>query len=98
MSKARIIKITGNKKKQEPAETIVIFPGGSISVCRTTDNKYWAHIDVNHEQVIPDTIRQSKAGKIISARLDYSNPPSDIRTVDTDKLNHVAVLIETKEE
>ena len=95
--KANIIKLTGDKKNQETAESIIVFPGGSISVCRTTDNKYWAHIEINHGQVIKDTTRESKSGEIISARLDYTNPPSNIRTIETEKLNHIAVLIRTKE-
>jgi len=95
--KANVIQLTGDIKNQESAETIIVFPGGSISVCRTTDNEYWAHIDVNHGQVIEDTIRASKSGEIVSSRLDYTNPPSDIRKMDTDKLNHIAVLIKTKD-
>lgn len=97
--KANVIKLTGDIKNQETSETIIQFPGGSISVCRTTNNEYWAHIEVNHGQVIPDTGRSSKAGEIISSRLDYTNPPNDIRSIgiDTKRLNHMAVLIRTKD-
>lgn len=90
---AKVIKLTGNKKDQESAEHIIIFPGGSISVCRTTDNDYWAHIEVNTNQVLEDTVRQSKTGEIVTGRLDYNCTP--IQDIDCENLNHLAVRIKT---
>lgn len=79
---AKVIKLTGDKKNTESAEHIIIFPGGSISVARTSTNEYWAHINVNHKEVLEDVVTQSKKGKIES-----------VRQFEDD---HFAVLISTK--
>jgi len=93
LSKSTILQ--GNPSIPESAEHIIVFPGGSLSVCRTTKNEYWVHIEVNDKQIIDDTTRESKQGQIVSVRLDYNNPPGDVRTIDVDKLNHVAIRIKT---
>ena len=92
---AKVIELKGNPNKPESAEHIIIFPGGSISVCRTSNDEYWAHIEVNTSEIIEGTIRHSKIGTIVSSRLDYDNPPFDTRKIDTDKLQHIAVRIKT---
>ncbi len=86
---AKVIKLT-----QESAEHIIIFPGGSISVCRTTENEYWAHIEVNTGQVIANTVRGSKRGKIITGRLDYDAKAGG-QDIECTNLNHLAVKIKT---
>ena len=91
---AKIIELKGDPRKPESAEHIIIFPGGSISVCRTSDNEYWAHIHVNKKQVIPDTIEHSSAGLIVDSRLDYiQKDTQDIP--DLAALEHLAVRIST---
>ena len=93
---AKVIKLTGNIENKESAEHIIIFPGGSISVCRTTNNEYWAHIEVNTQEIVEDTIRQSKTGEIITGRLDYDG--KQIQNLDCKNLNHLAVTIKTLKE
>lgn len=43
------IVVEGDPKKPEPPHVAMIeFPGGNVNVTRTTDNKYWIHIHLNH--------------------------------------------------
>lgn len=94
---AKVIILKGNPKYPESAEQIIKFPGGSISVCRTSNNEYWAHIEVNRGQIISDTVKESKTGKIIKTRLDYNRPPGEIKEIqDLDELQHIAVRIKTE--
>jgi hypothetical protein len=91
---AKVIELKGDPRKPESAEHIIMFPGGSISVCRTSNNEYWAHIEVNHHEIIEDTIRQSKIGKIVKTRLDYFRPPGEVKEIEDIKdLTHLAVRI-----
>lgn len=76
-SKSIILK--GDKKNPESAEHNILFEGGSISVCRTSNGEYWAHIYVNQKQVLDDTVH-SKLGYI-----------KDVRREE----NHIAVLVTT---
>jgi len=93
---AKVIELKGNPSNPESAEHIIKFPGGSISVCRTTNNEYWAHIEVNDAQ-IDETVRGSMLGEISRARLDYRRPPGEIKTIgDIKDLNHIAVRIRIK--
>lgn len=94
---AKVIQLRGNPANPESAEHIIIFPGGSISVCRTSDDEYWAHVEVNRGQVLPESTRESKRGCVVDARADYDGPrpPCDLPT---DGLYHVAVRIATRPE
>ena len=49
----------GDKDSPEPGTAIIKFPGGHVEVTRTSDNKYWAHIEVE------------KASNIKESRIDY---------------------------
>ena len=77
---SKTITLKGEKSNPESAEHNIEFPGGSISVCRTSENEYWAHIYVNNGQILDDTVN-SKKGKI-----------KDIRN---EEENHFAILITT---
>jgi hypothetical protein len=97
METAKVITLNGNKNNPESAEHIIKFPGGSISVCRTSNDEYWAHITVNKRDVLPETVEQSKVGEIIHSRLDYVFPNEEIKQIpDIHKLYHLAVRIITK--
>lgn len=93
---AKIILLKGDRNKPESAEHIIKFPGGSISVCRTSNNEYWAHIEVHKGVVIDEAVRESATGKIVAARIDY-DPGSGHQSVeeikDFDQVHHVAVRI-----
>lgn len=93
-STAKVIELKGNPKKPESAEHIINFPGGSISVCRTSDQKYWAHITVFNDQKVEDISKLSKIGKIESIRMD-GDPERSVEDVDPHNHNHFAVLIST---
>jgi hypothetical protein len=84
------IELKGDLKNPESAEHIIVFPGGSIAVCRTSDNNYWAHISVNREAVDGAGDRQSKVGVIEVIRVDTIDGVKQVEPVDTD---HFAVLI-----
>lgn len=96
---AKIIELKGNPKNPESAEHIIIFPGGSISVCRTSNNEYWAHMEVNTDEVIPDTVRQSKPGRVVDTRIDRTFGNGTIEEVsDPETIRHIAIRISTKED
>jgi hypothetical protein len=84
--------MTGNKENIEKPESIIEFPGGSLSVCRTSNNEYWAHIEVNDKQKLYDVERESMIGEILKIRYDAKE---GAQTLDL-KTNHFAVLIATK--
>lgn len=86
------ITMTGKKENCEKAESIIEFPGGSLSVCRTSKNEYWAHIEVNDRQKIEDIERESKIGMILKIKYDSEN---GAETLDI-KTNHFSVLIGTE--
>lgn len=90
---SKIIELKGNPKNPESAEHIIIFPGGSISVTRTTDNQYWAHITVNTEKVDGAGIVDSMKGKIEVIRIDT---PNGVKEIDHKNTDHFAILISTK--
>ena len=94
---AKVINLHGNPAKPESAEHIITFPGGSISVCRTSNNEYWAHIAVHHGQVLDDIPSQSKNGEVVGSRIDYDWPasPNIVEMADMDQINHIAIRIKT---
>lgn len=92
---AKVITLQGDPRKPESAEHIIIFPGGSISVCRTSNNEYWAHIQVNKGQIIDDTIEASSAGLIIDSRLDYTAGGDIDEIPNMESLQHIAIRIRT---
>ena len=92
------IELKGDPKKSpESAEHIIVFPGGSISVCRTSDNNYWAHIEVYTEYDGPawndQGVREQRNGRIEVIRVDTKDGVKEVEPVETD---HFAVLICTK--
>lgn len=96
---ACIVLVEGDKSKRlEPAENIIKFPGGSISVTRTSNNEYWAHIEVNHSEVLEDTHRESRRGDIVNSRIEYNYPanPNIVEIDHHENVNHIAVRIKTK--
>lgn len=93
---AKTIVLKGNPSNPESAEHHIIFPGGSISVCRTSDNKYWAHVKVNHHnEAVEGSVFASRKGFIEGIRIDTPNGVEDVDHKNTD---HFAVLIGLVEE
>ena len=95
---AKVIVLKGDPKKPESAEHIIKFPGGSISVCRTSTNEYWAHIEVNHKPTVllEEAVREAKAGEVVGSRVDYNRPPGEVREIpDMEEIQHIAIKIKT---
>lgn len=77
----------GNPKNPEPGSAIIKFPGGHVEVSRTSDNRYWAHVEVED----PESIQ--------SSRIDYSHEGytatgGAIPAIPhADKIQHMAILV-----
>ena len=96
---AKVILLKGDPKKPESAEHIIKFPGGSIAVTRTSNNEYWAHIEVYKGELIGEAVRESKNGKLVQSRLDYDYTYPGAKTgqiPNLKKLIHLAVRIKTE--
>jgi hypothetical protein len=97
---AKVITLKGNPRNPESAEHIIIFPGGSISVCRTSNNEYWAHIEVHHKKQEPeltDGVRESQHGEVVYSRIDYVYPnnPNVVNMTNIEDIHHIAIRIKT---
>ena len=57
---AVMVEFKGDKRNPEPSTGVIKFPGGHVEVSRTSDGKYWAHI----ETVDPKNV--------VDGRIDYS--------------------------
>lgn len=90
---SKTIILKGDPKNPESAEHHIEFPGGSISVCRTSTGDYWAHVHVYNEGPLLDSTMESKHGRIECIRIDT---PDGVKTVDHQNTDHFAVLITTK--
>ena len=92
--KGKEIELLGDpKKKIESAEHIINFPGGSFSVCRTSNQDYWVHISVNKDETLDDIEKLSKNGSIKTIRIDT---PDGVKTLDPQGSDHFGILISTK--
>jgi hypothetical protein len=92
---AKVMELKGDHGVPESAQYIIIFPGGSIEVSRTSNDEYWVHIEINTGEILPETVRASKKGQIIDSRLDYSNGIEEIPNLEN--LKHIAVRVSTKQ-
>lgn len=62
--KDKLISLLGDKNlKIEDCEHIINFPGGFISVSRTSKNDYWVHVGINTE-LLEDVPHLAKIGEI----------------------------------
>lgn len=61
------------KRKPEPAQHIIEFPGGAVEVSRLDDGSYWAHIIVNREYAL-DGMDGTKGaiGTVVGSRIDWA--------------------------
>lgn len=81
------VMFAGDRKKPEPSTGIIRFPGGHVEVSRTSDGKYWAHVEVEN----PSNIQES--------RIDYSHEGYKVTggsipdIPHADKIQHMAILI-----
>jgi superfamily I DNA and/or RNA helicase len=64
-SNAQGVKITGDKKNQEPEHFIIKLPFGEVEISRTTDGNYWVHVAKKK-----DEITNVHSGQMKKFRLD----------------------------
>ncbi len=84
------------KRKPEPAQHVIEFPGGAVEVSRLEDGTYWAHIIVNRGQAIPGGRGLNSAiGQVVNSRVDWAERrlESIPGLPDDGNLTQVAVLI-----
>lgn len=62
------------KRKAEPAQHIIEFPGGAVEVSRLEDGSYWAHIIINRGQVLGSSNRGlfNALGVVVDSRIDWA--------------------------
>lgn len=82
-----LIKFHGNRNNPEPGTAVIEFPGDHVEVSRTSDGRYWAHVEVK------------KAENIQESRIDYNHEGyvatggSIPKIPHADKISHMAILI-----
>lgn len=60
------------KRKPEPAQHIIEFPGGALEVSRLEDGSYWAHIIVHRGHVLRNQRGLTGAqGVVLDSRVDW---------------------------
>lgn len=102
--KMQSVRLFGNPAKQnEPYEFRIDFPGGYVSVSRTSDNEYWIHFgtsnDLTDKGIPSDAYRV--VGEIKDARIDQTGKASDAADLGDlmrKEVNHVALLIGKKKD
>lgn len=90
------MRLRGDKSNPEPATCVIIFPGGSVEVSRTTTGEYWAHIAVDKDQGDYDT-----PGKVVDSRVDYKFEGyckhGILNVPDFELIEHIAIKVEKVE-
>lgn len=90
------VRLLGDSKRPEHAEFNVAFPGGEVSIVRTTDGDYWAHVHVSRPGVGGYDPDEDQRGRIVDARLDIlGRHTSDVNVGDFNDpdLYHLAVRV-----
>ena len=91
--------LEGNPRKPEHAEFRVMFPGGSVSVCRCTDGSYWAHVAVDHPEHPMFVPGEDEPARLVDARLDIVGRHTsevNIGEFADPNLYHLAVRVERR--
>ena len=66
------VKLEGNPNKPEPIHFRVTLPFGDVDIVRCTDNTYWVHVRVEHENSLQQYLNKP-IGKFIDARIDLTS-------------------------
>ncbi len=78
----------------EPAEFRVAFPGGDVSVVRTSDGEFWVHANCARGE--PGALAARRPGRFCRARLDVEGAHAaemDLGDWENPGLYHVALLV-----
>lgn len=95
-TEAQGIRLYGDPQRQiEPPSVRIAFPGGEVSVERTSTNDYWVHVRVNSQE---DVMAEAAdiAGKLTDARLDIHGTHTSLVNVgdfNDPNLYHLAVRV-----
>jgi hypothetical protein len=90
-SRQKIV-LCGDRKSPEPPEVSIQFPGGCVSVCRTTSGKFWMHFSVHHDEK-----SKGKLGEVVDARIDYDDGTVIQESLMyDDRFEHMAILVEPR--
>lgn len=88
------VELFGDPNKQlEPAEFRIYFPFGSVSLARTSDGEYWAHVSTLKDD---DQGITRHAGSLVHARLDIegkSSSDANLGDFNNPELYHAAIRI-----
>ena len=61
------------KRKPEPAQHIIEFPGGAVEVSRLDDGSYWAHIIINRgDSTCGMGGLHAALGDVVDSRIDWA--------------------------
>lgn len=88
--------LEGNRKNPEYDEFRVVFPGGSVSITRCTDETYWAHVQVDHAEHPALCPGEFEPAHLTEARLDIlgkNSSESNLGDFADSRLYHVAVRV-----
>lgn len=77
----------GNPKNPEPGSAIIKFPGGHVEVTRTSDNRYWAHVEVENPENTHDSRIDYNHDGYVATNGSIPDVPH------ADKIKHMAILI-----
>ena len=81
-----MVEFKGDKRNPEPSMAVIKFPGGHVEVSRTSDGKYWAHVEV------------VDSANVIDSRIDYEHDAAISMGIPElpmgDKVKHIAVKVE----
>ena len=69
---ARRVLYGDKKRKTEPAQHIIEFPGGAVEVSRLEDGSYWAHIIVHQGGILPGKGLTAARGQVVDSRVDWA--------------------------
>lgn len=84
---AVMVKFEGNRNNPEPSTAVIKFPGGHVEVTRTSDGRYWAHVEAERAENIQESrIDYNHEGYVASGGGIPKIPHAD-------KIRHMAILI-----
>ena len=89
------VTLHGDRKRPEPTYFRIAFPGGEVTVARTSDDGYWVHVSTVDCPVRAD-LEGLTLGAFAAARLDTRGQHTaevDLGDFGRDDLYHVALKV-----
>lgn len=87
------IQLLGDRRRPEPGQHIIEFPGGAIELSRLDDGSYWAHVIVNRRWAGRHMTNFQRAyGQVVASRVGRVG--GGIEDLDRlEEVEQIAVLI-----